>query len=161
MRARSLPVIALIALAGTVAFFLWQQARWEQRRQALEVERGKLEAQIAELKRQQELLRELKALSEKPEFYVIVLSGVREAHLRLQDRSLRRIPLEAASPLPAPGRYPLRGATPEALDWGGVTVVAQDGTTCPSPGRGCLVIAGSDFRTLSQLKPGTVLLVLP
>jgi len=161
MRGRTPLIIALVLLVSAVSFFLWQQARWEQRRQALEVQRAKLEAQIAELKLHQELLRELKALSEKPEFYVILLSGAREAHLRLQDRSLRRIPLEASSRLPGPGRYALQGATPEALDWSGVTMVASDGASCPSSGRGCLVVATVDFVTLRQLKPGTVLLVLP
>ncbi len=161
MRSRSLLIVALVVLVGAVSFLLWQQARWEQRRQALEAERTKLEAQVAELKLRQELLRELKTLSEKPEFHVVVLSGAREAHLRLQDRSLRRIPLEAASRLPMPGRYSLKGATPEALDWSGVAVVAAGGESCPATARGCLVMAVEDFVTLSQLKPGTVLLVLP
>ena len=161
MRSRSLLVVALIVLVSAVSFFLWQQARWEQRRQALEAERVKLEAQVAELKLRQELLHELKALSEKPEFYVVVLSGAREAHLRLQDRSLRRIPLDAASRLPAPGRYALKGVAPEALDWSGLAVVAAQGESCPAAARGCLVVAVEDFVTLSQLKLGTVLLVLP
>lgn len=161
MRGRTLLTLALVLLVGAVSFFLWQQARWEERRQALEAQRVKLEAQVAELKRDQELLRELKALSEKPEFYVVVLAGAREAHLRLQDRSLRRIPLEAASRLPTPGRYPLQHVAPEALDWNGLGVVAVGGESCTSEVRGCLVIATEDFRTLSQLKSGTVMLVLP
>jgi len=161
VRSRSLLIVALVLLVGAVSFFLWQQARWEQRRLALEAERVKLEAQVGELKLRQELLRELKALSEKPEFYVVVLRGAREAHLRLQDRSLRRIPLDASSHLPAPGRYPLQRVTPEALDWNGVAVVAAGGESCPAASRGCLVVAVEDFVTLSQLKPGTVLLVLP
>ncbi len=161
MRSRSLLIVALVLLVGAVSFFLWQQARWEQRRQALEAERAKLEAQVAELKLQQELLRELKVLSEKPEFYVVVLSGAREAHLRLQDRSLRLIPLEASSRLPAPGRYPLQRVAPESLDWNGVAVVATGGESCPAAARACLKMAVEDFVTLSQLKPGSVLLVLP
>ncbi len=161
MRGRTLLTLALVLLVGAVSFFLWQQARWEQRRQGLEAERVKLEAQVAELKLQQELLRELKALSEKPEFYVVVLAGAREAHLRLQDRSLRRMPLDASSRLPAPGRYPLQRATPEALDWNGLAVVAAGGESCPVASRGCLAIAVEDFVTLGQLKPGTMLLVLP
>jgi len=160
MRSRPLLIVALVLLVGGVSFFLWQQARWEERRQALEADRLKLEAQVAELKLQQELLRELKAFSEKPEFYVVVLSGPREAHLRLADRSLRRMPLDASSRLPTPGRYPLQRATPEALDWNGLAVAAG-GESCPAASRGCLVVAVEDFVTLSQLKPGTALLVLP
>ena len=161
MRGRTLLTVALVLLVGAVSFFLWQQARWEERREALEAERTKLEAQVAELKLRQGLLRELKALSEKPEFYVVVLAGAREAHLRLQDRSLRRIPLDAASRLPAPGRYLLQHVAPEALDWNGLGVVAAGGESCPARARGCLVVAAEDFVTLSQLKPGTALLILP
>jgi len=161
VRSRPLLILALVLLVGAVSFFQWQQARWEERRQALEADRLKLEAQVAELKLGQELLRELKALSEKPEFYLVVLSGAREAHLRLQDRSLRRMPLDASSRLPTPGRYPLQRVTPEALDWNGLAVVAAGGESCPASARSCLVVAVVDFVTLSQLKPATVLLVLP
>ena len=161
MRARTLLTLALVLLVGAVSFVLWQQARWEEKRQSLEAERVKLEAQVAELKLRQELLRELKALSEKSDFYVVVLAGAREAHLRLQDRSLRLMPLETSSRLPTPGRYSLKGATPEALDWSGVAVVAAGGESCPATARGCLVVAVEDFVTLTQLKPGAVLLVLP
>ena len=167
MRGRTLLILALVLLVGGVSFFLWQQARWEQQTQALEAERLKLEAQVAELKRDQELLRDLKALSEKPEFYVVVLSGAREAHLRLQDRSLRRIPLietTSSKKLPTPGRYTLTTVNEYAIYWDGMAFVERGWDTpppCPQPPTICLVVAAEDFVTLSQLKPGTVLLVLP
>ncbi len=158
-RARALLIVSVVVLLAVVVLVQWRQAQFEREARELEAEREKLAAQVAELKQRRDLLRELQKLSAAKEFYVVLFSGTREAELRLEERTLRRIPLAAASRVSAPGRYQLQSAEPARLDWGGVAVVVET-PGCPAA-RSCLVVAAEDFAALSRLKPGTVLLILP
>jgi hypothetical protein len=158
-RARVFLIVSAIVLFAVVALVQRRQAQFEREARELEAEREKLSAQIADLKQRRDLLRELQVLAATKEFYVVLWLSVREAELRLEERALRRVPLAAASRLPAPGRHRLQSVEPELLDWGGVGVVVET-ANCPAA-QSCLVVAAEDFAALARLMPGTVLVVLP
>ncbi|MGH9787373.1 MAG: hypothetical protein ACRD4U_01550 [Candidatus Acidiferrales bacterium] len=160
-RGRILLIVSVAVLLTVLLLVQWRQAQLEREAQQLKAEREKLALQLAELKQRRDLLRELQALAAAGEFFVVLSRGEREAQLRLQDRTLRRIRLARESPLPPPGRYRLQSAEPTVLDWQGFAVVPAEASDCPAAAGSCLVVAADDFAALARLKPGAVLVVLP
>lgn len=163
-RARTLLIVCVVLLVAVALLVQWRQAQFEREARELEAEREKLAAQIAELKQRRDLLRELQALAPSKEFYVVLFRSEREAQLRLEDRTLRRVRLRREAPLPPPGRYRLQSVEPTMLDWNGFAVMPSDAfeaSGCRATAENCLVVAADDFAALARLKPGTVLVVLP
>jgi hypothetical protein len=158
-RTRLLVIVTIAVLLATLLLVQWRQAQFEREAQALEAERERLAAEVAELKQRRDLLQEARRLSAAKEFYVVLWLDARQVELRLEDRALRRVLLADASRLPSPGRHELQRAEATRLDWGGV-VVAPEATGCIGWPR-CLAVAAEDYAALSRLKPGTVLVVLP
>lgn len=171
-RTRWLAVLGVAALLlGGVSLLLNRQERQREReRQQLEAERIRLRAQFVLLSRRRELLLELDNLATRKDFYTVLLAPHRELHLRLQDRTVRRISFWPPAIAPTPGRYSLLRLGWRTMDWKEVVVVSirpasEEFSPCAALGvkdRTCLVVTPDDFDALARtLKPGAPLLVLP